>query len=332
MRNARAAIRSGFATETRSGCDTDGVGRRTGTSFIAALAAALVAGLLLSGCAADDTKILPPEVEVEPVVTPTYDGSLEPAAAVLALVPQDVVTVTVTDFEQVRLQMGLQDLTTEDERTDRDAFWARAEAERPLLSTGMLRPIEAKLKQQFGLSQLDVAWEAHLYDGAGSETGYVLAFRDGTDMAAVGRAVDAGFVALEGATVQANHGLVTSGTTDDGDGSWAADPSLRPLVGLPANATYVARGCADLPVAGELDELAAYSVQFEGTLATARLGEERGDLFTRMRSGDAVPEFAAAFEGGVADPITGRIGFVMTHPAAAAALALEGSLPFAACS
>jgi len=294
---------------------------------------ALLAGalLMLGGCAGEETKILPPEVEVEPVVTPTFDGSLEPAAAVLALVPQDVVTITVTDFEQVRLQMGLQDLTTEDERKDRDAFWARAEAKRPLLSTGMLRPIEAKLTQQFGLSQLDVAWEAHLYDGAGSETGYVLAFRDGTDMGAVGRALDAGLAALEGATLDAEHGLVTSGTTDDGDESWAADASLRPLVGLPANATYVARGCVDDPGAVDLDDLEAYSVQFEGALATARLGEERMDLFTRMRMGEGVPEFEAAYDGGVADPVTGRIGYVMTDPAAAAAMALAGELPFAAC-
>ena len=211
-------------------------------------------------------------------------------------------------------------------------FWARAEAERPLLSTGMLRPVEPKLTRQYGLSQTDVDWEAHLYDGLGNEVGYVLAFRDGTDMAAVGLAVDAGFALLAGATVDAGRGLLTSGTTDDGDESWAAEASLRSLVGWPANATYVARGCADEAVSGDLDELEAYSVQLEGTLATARLGEGRDDLFTRMRLGDAVPEFAAAFDGGVADPLSGRIGYVMTDPAAAAAMALAGRLPFAACS
>jgi hypothetical protein len=44
-----------------------------------------------------------------------------------------------------------------------------------------------------------------------------------------------------------------------------------------------------------------------------------------------VPEFAAAFDGGAADPLTGRIGYVMTDPVAAAALALADDLPFAAC-
>ena len=38
-----------------------------------------------------------------------------------------------------------------------------------------------------------------------------------------------------------------------------------------------------------------------------------------------------AYDGGVADPLTGRIGYVMTDPAEAAALALEQDLPFAAC-
>ena len=290
----------------------------------------LTAVVVLSGCS-EEAKILPPEADEVEVVTPTFDGSLESAAAVLPLVPDDVVTLTVTDFEQVRTQMGLADLTTKDPRKDRDAFWARAEAERPLLSTGMLRPIEPKLRQQYGLSQLDVAWEAHLYDGAGDEVGFVLAFRDGTDLAAVGRAVDAGFAALEGATVDTAHGLVTSGTTDDGNESWAADETVRSMVGLPANATYLSRACVDQPGAVDLDELEAYSVQFEGTLATARLGEDRMDLFTRLRMGEGVPEFEAAYEGGVADPLTGRIGYQMTDPAAAAALALAGKLPFAAC-
>ncbi|GAB3244423.1 hypothetical protein GCM10027448_04300 [Nocardioides dilutus] len=288
--------------------------------------------MLLGACGGDETRILPPEVDTVEAVTPTFDGSLEPAAAVLALVPQNVATLTVTDFEQVRLQMGVPDLSSEDKRKDRDAFWARAEAERPLLSTGMLRPIEPKLRQEFGLTQLDVDWEAHLYDESGNETGFVIAFRDGTDMTAVSSAVEAGFVALQGASVDAARGLVTLGTTTDGDESLAADESARSLVGLPANATYLSRGCIDEPGAVDVDELEVYSVQFEGTLATARLGEDRMDLFTRMRMGEGVPAFEAAFEGGVADPATGRIGYVMTDPAAAAAMALARELPFTACA
>ena len=51
---------------------------------------------------------------------------------------------------------------------------------------------------------------------------------------------------------------------------------------------------------------------------TARLGEDRQDLFARMRLGKSEPTFTAAYDGGVADPLTGRIGYVMTDPAAAA--------------
>jgi hypothetical protein len=293
--------------------------------------AALAGAMLLMGACADETEILPPEVAAVEAYTPVFDGSLEPAAAVLALVPEDVVTVAVTDFEQVRLQMGLPDLTTDDKRADRDAFWARAEAERPLLSPGMLRPIEQRLKQDHGLSQLDVAWEAHFLDDDGADVGFVLAFRDGTDLTAVADAVAAGFTVLEGATVDAEHGLVTAGVAPDAEQSWAADADARALVGLPANATYLSRGCTDEPVSGDLDELALYSVQFEGALATARLGADREDLFVRMRLGTQVPEFDAAYDGGAADPLTGRIGYVMTDPAAAASLALVGELPFAAC-
>jgi hypothetical protein len=304
------------------------VERRTGS----ALAAALIAIMVLSGCARDETKILPPVVDSVQVATPTFDGSLEPGAAVLALVPEDVDTVTVTDFDQVRLQMGLPDLGTADPKRDRESFWTRAVAERPLLSEGMLRPIEPDLSKQFGLSQLDVAWEARFHDAVGNASGFVLAFRDGTDMAAVQRAVDAGFVALEGATVDTARRLVTSGTTSDAAESWAADEDTRELVGLPANATYLARGCVDGPATGGLDDLELYSVQFEGTLATARLGEDRMDLFPRMRLGGQVPKFEQAYDGGVADPLTGRIGYVMNDPAAAASMALAEQLPFAACA
>lgn len=302
--------------------------RRTGIAGSSALAALV----LLSGCAiGDDVKILPPETAAVEMPSLDFDGSLEPSAAVLPLVPAEAGTLMVTDFEQVRLQMGLPDLTTDDPRKDRDAFWARAEAERPLLSAGMLRGIERKLTKDHGLSQLDVDWEAHFYDASGAESGYVFAFRDGTDMAAVQDAVDAGFAVLEGAEVDADRGLVTKGVATTGEQSWAADAEARSLVGQPANATYLARGCVDETISGELDELDTYSIQFEGTLVTARLGEDRMDLFDRMRAGSAVPEFAAAFEGGAADPLTGRIGYVMTDPAAAAALAVDQDLPFAAC-
>ena len=56
--------------------------------------------------------------------------------------PADVARVTVTDYEQVALQLGVVDLASElgaDERAD---FWRRAETETVLLADGLLRPVQ----------------------------------------------------------------------------------------------------------------------------------------------------------------------------------------------
>ena len=253
----------------------------------------------------------------------------------LALVPQDATTLTVTDFEQVRLQLGLPDVGQSSGTAERAAYWQRADTERPLLSKGMLRPAEARLETKYGFSQVDVAWEAHFFDAQDKKSGWVVAFRDGTDMSAVARAVRAGATPLKGAEVDPALGLVTVGTTGDPTQSWAADSETAELVGLPANATYLHRGCLDgttVSTDADLDELDAFAVQFEGTLATARLGAGRQDLFARMRLSTAAPEFSAGYGGGAADPQTGRIGFRMADGPTAAALALEQRLPFATCS
>jgi hypothetical protein len=200
----------------------------------------------------------------------------------------------------------------------------------------MLRPADPQLATTYGFTEIDVAWEAHFYGADDQEAGWVLRFRDGTDMAKVAEAAKDGSGPLAGGTVDAADHLVTSGSADDPAQSWAADPGTAALVGEPANATYVSRGCtqpsAGDAASGDVDELGAYAIQFEGSLVTARLGEGRQDLFTRMRLGASDAAFAAAYDGGVADPRTGRIGYVMTDPAEAAHLALEHRLPFATCS
>ena len=295
---------------------------------------ALLAAVLVMGGCSDDEPPEPPAAIVSETPDPAYDGSLEPSAAVLALVPETAQTLTVTDFDQVKLELGLPDVASGSDPAEVQELWDRAVAERPLLTPGMLRTVDERLQKTYGFSQVDVMWEAHFFDGGDQEAGWVLAFREGADMQAVQRAVDDGVGPLAGATVDAARRLATSGTTSDPTRSWATDEATTALVGLPANATYVAREClpkeADADV--DVDELEAWSVQFEGSLVTARLGEGRRDLFTRMRLGAAEPEFAAAYDGGVADPRTGRIGYVMAHPADAARLAMVKRLPFAACA
>ena len=293
---------------------------------------ALLAAVMVVGGCSDDEPALPPAAVAVETPDLAYDAGLEPSAAVLALVPETAQTLTVTDFDQVRLELGLPDVASDSDPAEVQELWDRARAERPLLTPGMLRPDEQRLRTRYGFTQVDVDWEAHFFDIAGQEAGWVLAFREGTDMQAVQQAVDEGTSPLAGATVDAELHLATSGAADDPTQSWAADEATVAIVGLPANATYVARSCLPEDPAADVDDLATWSVQFEGSLVTARLGEGRHDLFTRMRLGQAQPAFAAAYDGGVADPRTGRIGYVMADPAAAAGLALAKGLPFAACA
>jgi hypothetical protein len=287
--------------------------------------------MLVSGCSDDSPDQAPPAAAPSETEAPAYDDALEPSAAVLALVPEDAATLTVTDFDQVRLELGVDEVSGLSTPEDVATFWQRADSERPLLSPGMLRPADAQLVTAFGFSQLDVAWEAHFFTADGEEAGWVLRLRDGTDMARVAEAAEDANTPIGGGTVDAAEHLVSSGTADDPTRSWAADPATEELVGLPANSTYVSRECVEQDAGEDIDELAAYSIQFEGSLVTARLGADRQDLFARMRLGKAEPTFAAAYDGGVADPLTGRIGYVMTDPAAAAQLALDRRLPFATC-
>ena len=287
--------------------------------------------LLASGCSDDEPDQAPQAAEPSETVPPRYDAALQPSAAVLALVPEDVQTVTVTDFDQVRTELGVSELSDQSPPEEVATFWQRATTERPLLSPGMLRPADQRLATTYGFTQLAVAWEAHFYGADDREAGWVLRFRDGTDMAQVAAATKDPAGPLSGGDVNAADHLVSSGTADDPTQSWAADPGTQELVGPPANSTYVSRACVQAGTSGDVDDLGAYSIQFEGSLVTARLGADRQDLFARMRLGESEPSFTTVYDGGVADPLTGRIGYVMTDPATAAGLALEHRLPFATC-
>jgi hypothetical protein len=280
-----------------------------------------------------------------------FDGEAEASAAVLSLVPTDAVDLTVTDFDQIRLQLGVPDLTGADPQRFRDAFWRDAEIEAPLLLGGMLRDVDEELETDYGWSQDDVAWEAHFGSPAG--VGWVLKIRDDLPMGDIIRAVDAGVGPLAGAEVRGEDHLIVSNVATDGDESWAAEPDLVALVGTPGSATYVSRECIPFDdVFGEgvkeelapspsadvsaLDGLGPFSVTFGGELATVRLGGDRGDVFDRMRMvetlPDTVPEFGLGYQRGVADPLGGRIGWVLGDPVIAGQLALEKKLPFAICA
>ena len=293
--------------------------------------AATLAASALAACSEEP----PPPPPEDPAVTlkfapPAYDPDREPAAAVLPLVPQDAVTLTVTDLEQVRSQLGT-DLTSASPPAERAAFWRRVAAETGALTRGLLRPLEGEPAAQ-GLTQEDVAWEATFSGAAGSDPGYVVGLREGVDLAAVERAIAAGAGPLAGAQLVAEHRLVVSGTVADSLESWAVLPGIPQLVGRQAVATYAERGCVEEGGTDDVDPLEAYAVELGSGLATVQLGPERRDVFDRLALGDRAPAFPAAFDGGVGDPATGRIGYRLADPAAAAALVQRRDLPVAACA
>ncbi len=315
---------------------------------------ALVATALavaLAGCSDDSDPTDAPSVDAIQTSIPTYDATAEASQAVLSLVPTAAVDLTVTDFDQVRLQLGVPDLTGADPQRFRDAFWKDAQTQAPLLLGGMLREVDEELESAFGWSQDDVAWEAHF--GGPEGTGWVLKIREDLPMGDIIRAVDAGVGPLAGAEVRGEDHLVVSNVAADAGESWAADPELLALVGTPGSSTYVTRDCipfndifgvgvreelAPTPAAdvARVDELGPFSVTFGGELATVRLGPARSDVFDRMRLPETLPEtdpeFGLGYQRPAADPQGGRIGWNLGDPVVAAQLALEKKLPFAICA
>lgn len=318
-------------------------GAPTGRSRLGAL---LACAALLAACSSDPEPVFQEETAPQAVVT-EYDASLEPSAAVLSLVPAGATSLTVTDFDQLRLVLGYAALDGDSPQRERDAFWRRA-PQSAALSLGLLAPVDARLRADFGIGRDDVAWEA---TWAGDGSGWVLAFHDSVPMAAVQRAVRAGVGPLAGAVVDADRHLVTSAEPPAADDSWGAEGMLG-LVGREAVSTYVDRSCldfdsvfgsgmeaqlADAPKAAlrALDELEAYSVALGAELVTVQLGPGRGDAFDRVRLAEVMPrtdpDFGLVMSRGVADPSTGRLGYTLVDPAAAAALTKARKLPFAVC-
>ena len=304
---------------------------------------------MLVGCSSDP----PPEPQplarsVPPEPAPAYDAALEPAEAVLALVPQSADVVTVTDWDQIRVQLGQPDLTGEDLVSDRTEFWRRAEREAALLSDGLLRRHDSELWLDYGFTSDDVDWEARFTGEDGP--GFVLGLRPDLDLAGVRRAIADGVGPLADARLEADHRLLVSGTAEFD--VWAHEEEWAGLVGEPAAATYLHRGClpmhealgpdadredqqallAEHPAAW-LEELPGFAVEYGDHLATVRVEPDRGDLFERLRIGEDWPVagFPDHYVNGAADPATGRIGYTLPDPPTAAALALLGELPFGIC-
>lgn len=281
-----------------------------------------------------------------PTAIPSYDGSLPPARAVLALVPLRATALLVTDFAVIRRQVGLPEVTGDSTAEDRAAFWVRASVASPLLSAGLLRPLDGRLRHGYRFGADDVRWEGHF--SGGGRHGWVVALRPGVDMSGVRDAVRRGLGPLAHAQVDVTDRLITSGTARPGEAVWGSDPRWRGLLPTRGEAVVVRRGCVDadslpqpgLPVLRRLDTLQpldGFTLTFGDHVATARLSRGRDDLFDRERVASAWPvgegdRFGSVFRHGVGDPSTGRIGFDVPHPDVAAAPVRAGLLPFGVCA
>ncbi len=309
----------------------------------------MLLAVALAGCQSEPTAEPPrPVASVAPEPAPAYDDAGEPAEAVLSLVPQSADTLTVTDWDRVRAQLGLPDLTSEDLMTDRLGFWQRAETEVALLTDGLLRAESSRLELDYGFTQDDVDWEARWTGEDGR--GFVLGLRPDLDLDGVRRAIADGVGPLQGAELRAGDHLVTLGTADAD--VWANDEAWAPLVDEPAATTYLHRGCTPLHAAlgpdadaedqaallaehpvTTLEDLPRFAVAYGDNTATVWVEPDRTDLFERMRIGEDWPVagFASVYVNGAADPASGRLGYAVPDPPRAAGLALLGELPFAIC-
>lgn len=278
--------------------------RRVRTWGIAALAAACS---LLAACSEG---VPAPKAAPTPSATATRIAASGDVAAqqVLSLVPEQATILTVTDFARIRDQLG--------DDGQQAGIWERAEKTAPMLARGLFRD-----GGPGGIRQTDVLWEAHFTGGA---EGYVVRFADTVSLA--------GVQPPQGAELRAAEHELVSGVATDPASSWASVAGLADLVPDAAEATYVQRGCLPGDGGAGLEALDAFSVEFGSTIATARLGPARHDLFLRMRLGDAEDSFAGGFADGSADPSTGRIGYRLADPVKAVDLTLRRRLPFAVCA
>ncbi|EGD45071.1 LigA [Nocardioidaceae bacterium Broad-1] len=296
--------------------------RRWGVGVLAmGLAVALV------GCG-DDSEPKKPEAAPTEETYPAYAATMSPVEAAMTFVPVGAKTLAVTDYDEVKSLFGLDDVTSRTSPAEQSNLWSRADKGAAQVSGGLLRGVDQRLRDTYKWGAADVVWEAR-FTGGGKE-GFVIKV---ADRVKPGQAIKAGVGPLKGATFDPKTHLITKHTAAPGTENWAAQEALVAVAGGPATSTYVVNGCAEggPKEKTRLAPVEAFSVEFGGGLATLRLGEDRDDLFYRLKLGDQDAAYKKVFTHGVADPSTGRIGFRVTSPVTAATLVTSEPVPFAVC-
>ncbi|MER6936324.1 hypothetical protein ABTX24_04350 [Nocardioides sp. NPDC127514] len=283
--------------------------------------------LALVGCG-DDSEPKEPEAAPSEDTYPVYAATMDPVEAAMTFVPEGAKTLAVTDYDEVKSLFGLDDITGRSSPADQSDLWNRADKEAAQVSGGLLRGVDQRLRDTYQWGAADVVWEAR-FTGGGKD-GYVIKV---ADRVKPGPAIKAGVGPLKGATFDPETHLITKNTARPDAENWAAQEGMVAVAGGPATSTYVVKGCAEggPKEKTRLAPVEAYSVEFGGGLATLRLGEDRDDLFYRLKLGDQVAAYEKVFTNGVADPSTGRIGFRVTNPVTAATLVTTEPVPFAVC-
>lgn len=283
--------------------------------------------LALVGCG-DDSEPKKPEAAPSEDTYPVYAATMGPVEAAMTFVPEGAKTLAVTDYDEVKSLFGLDDITGRSSPADQSDLWNRADKEAAQVSGGLLRGVDQRLRDTYQWGAADVVWEAR-FTGGGKD-GYVIRV---ADRVKPGPAIKAGVGPLKGATFDPETHLITKNTARPDAENWAAQEVMVAVAGGPATSTYVVKGCAEggPKEKTRLAPVEAYSVEFGGGLATLRLGEDRDDLFYRLKLGDQVAAYEKVFTNGVADPSTGRIGFRVTNPVTAATLVTTEPVPFAVC-
>ena len=246
-------------------------------------------------------------------------------------------TLTVTDFDTIRVQLGVPDLTSADSDDRPLGVLGAAGQETALLTDGMLRADNSELMLDYGFTQDDVDWEAHFTGPDGN--GYVIRFRPDLPLAGVTGRSRPGVGPLAGARVIPEDHLVVSGTAGKGEQVWANEPALgragRRAGRLDVRAPGLHPGQRRPRAAADAEHLAAVDAAHPCTSSTtcrrsrsrsattwrrSGWGRTATDLFTRLDIGRDWPvrDFPQTFRTPVGDPATGRIGYDLPRPPAAA--------------
>ncbi|ANS79932.1 hypothetical protein SGUI_2536 [Serinicoccus hydrothermalis] len=302
MRRTAAAV--ALSLPLLAGCTTTGTPEATETADQAAVAsAAPTSGVPTSATAAPTS----PTPEPAPMPDPG------PEAAALALAPADAAYLTVTDWAAIKERLGAADLTSESIQTDTIEFWRSVGTSTVLLTDGVLREENSRLRLRYAVTQDDALWEVRWADDEVDDertAGLALRLRDDLDLDGLERAVQDEVPGVEGASVLRDGHLLLRG---EATGDVLADrDEVAALLEDEGESRLAVPGCLSWPTALGVDATVeeqdnvvgaapvedlrsprAWGMSFTGREATLTLVHEEGVTGEEARA-DAAARVALA--------------------------------------